>query len=204
MHRSEDVSSERHDDAQLRFASADSIPPRPRSLISTSLPARQMTFLWVYSSIPAEFDITAIRNRPIHQLETDPLISCVMPISFPQSNSGPSSTPSNESYPSFPSSISGSESMSDVSSEYSDDDDDERERALIREEWEDSLRQMQMLFSIVLVPFFGKWMGRRWSYWGEFVYGRHITNTGAEYYYSCAAYERYHQVGLGRKFLGLA
>ena len=69
--------------------------------------------------------------------------------------------------------------MSDVSSEYSDDD-DERERALIREEWEDSLRQMQMLFSIVLVPFFGKWMGRRWSYWGEFVRRHHITNTGAE------------------------
>jgi hypothetical protein len=103
-----------------------------------------------------------------HNFNTDCPLS--MPISFPQSGAGPSSTPSNESYPSFPSSISssGSGSGSDVSSDYSSDDDDERERALIREEWEDSLRQMQMLFSIVLVPFFGKWMGRRWSYWGKF------------------------------------
>ena len=92
-----------------------------------------------------------------------------MPISFPQSGAGPSSRPSNESYPSFPSSLpsSGSDSGSDSSSDYSSDEEDERERALIREEWEESLRQMQMLFSIVLVPFFGKWMGRRWSYWGE-------------------------------------
>lgn len=29
------------------------------------------------------------------------------------------------------------------------------------------MRQMQMLVSVVLMPFFGKWWGRRWSYWGE-------------------------------------
>jgi len=92
-----------------------------------------------------------------------------MPITFPQKSAqpGPSSSPSNNSYPSFPSSISSdSDSISEFSSD-EDSDEEERERALIREEWEDSLRQMQMLFSIVLVPFFGKWMGRRWSYWGK-------------------------------------
>lgn len=97
--------------------------------------------------------------------------------------------------------------MSDVSSDYSSDDDDERERALIREEWEDSLRQMQMLFSIVLVPFFGKWMGRRWSYWGESsdTSCLYCSNIG-ELIRLCSrlAYERYHQVGLGKRFLGLA
>jgi hypothetical protein len=111
-------------------------------------------------SRPLASPLTATRTVTIANLHYHK-----MPISFP-SAAGPSSTPSNDSYPSFPSSISGSDSVSDFSSDDGDSDDDEREAALIREEWEESLKQMQMLFSIVLVPFFGKWMGRRWSYWG--------------------------------------
>ena len=33
-------------------------------------------------------------------------------------------------------------------------------------EWEESLEQLQQLFSIVLLPYLGKWLGRRWSHWG--------------------------------------
>lgn len=55
------------------------------------------------------------------------------------------------------------DSSSDLSSDYDSDYED----ALVREEWEESLRQMQALVSLVLLPFFGKWWGRRWSYWGE-------------------------------------
>lgn len=75
-----------------------------------------------------------------------------------------------DSYPSFPSSISDDSDLSDFSSSSStsdDSEDEERQAALIREEWEESMRQMQMLVSIVIMPYFGKWMGRRWSYWGE-------------------------------------
>jgi hypothetical protein len=36
---------------------------------------------------------------------------------------------------------------------------------MIQEEWEESLRQLEMVLSIVVVPFFGKWYGRRFSYW---------------------------------------
>ncbi|KAF9056488.1 hypothetical protein BJ165DRAFT_1522391 [Panaeolus papilionaceus] len=57
--------------------------------------------------------------------------------------------------------------------------DSEEEYKLAQEEWEESLRQLQQLFSIVLLPFFGKWLGRRWS---------HI------------AYARYLRVGLGKSF----
>lgn len=44
--------------------------------------------------------------------------------------------------------------------------DSEEEYKLAQEEWEESLRQLQQLFSIVLLPFFGKWLGRRWSHIG--------------------------------------
>lgn len=38
---------------------------------------------------------------------------------------------------------------------------------MIQEEWEESLRQMEVVLSIIIMPFFGKWYGRRWAYWGE-------------------------------------
>ncbi|KAF9270134.1 hypothetical protein L218DRAFT_992791 [Marasmius fiardii PR-910] len=58
--------------------------------------------------------------------------------------------------------------------------DDEYQLAQAQEEWEESLRQLQQLFSFVLLPLVGKWLGRRWSYW---------------------AYARYNRLGLGKAFL---
>lgn len=79
-----------------------------------------------------------------------------MPIPFPrQTRPGPSSSTSSSSSISYPSS----------SSEASFDEDEER--ALIQEEWEESLRQMEVVMSIIIMPFFGKWFGRQWAYWGE-------------------------------------
>jgi len=52
----------------------------------------------------------------------------------------------------------------DTSSEGSHDSDEEYR--LAQEEWEDSLEQLKQLVSVVLLPFVGKWMGRRWSHWG--------------------------------------
>ncbi|KAL4241673.1 hypothetical protein ABKN59_000861 [Abortiporus biennis] len=57
--------------------------------------------------------------------------------------------------------------------------DSEEELRLAQEEWEESLEQLQQLVSIVLLPFLGKWLGRRWSHW---------------------AYARYLKVGLGKSF----
>lgn len=41
------------------------------------------------------------------------------------------------------------------------------EDRLAQEEWQESLQQLQQLVSVVIMPFFGKWLGRRWSYWGK-------------------------------------
>ncbi|KZV75486.1 hypothetical protein PENSPDRAFT_624153 [Peniophora sp. CONT] len=61
--------------------------------------------------------------------------------------------------------------------DYEDDD-----YALAQKEWEESLSQLTQVFSVVLLPYFGKWLGRRYAY---------------------AAYARYLQVGLGKAFFGL-
>lgn len=70
-----------------------------------------------------------------------------MPIAFPRRRS---SSASSISYPPSTSSY-----------------DEDEEAALIQEEWEESLRQMEVVMSIIIMPFFGKWFGRQWAYWGE-------------------------------------
>ncbi|TFK36821.1 hypothetical protein BDQ12DRAFT_724650 [Crucibulum laeve] len=69
-------------------------------------------------------------------------------------------------------------SLDDLSSNASSYDSDEDYR-LAEQEWQESLQQLQQLLSIVLLPFLGKWLGRRWSHW---------------------AYDRYMRVGLGKPF----
>lgn len=49
----------------------------------------------------------------------------------------------------------------------SSDDSDDEEYRLAQQEWEESLEQLAQIVSVVLLPFLGKWLGRRWSYWGK-------------------------------------
>jgi hypothetical protein len=46
--------------------------------------------------------------------------------------------------------------------------DSEDHAALIQEEWEESLRQIETVLSVIILPFFGKWYGRRVAFWGEY------------------------------------
>ncbi len=54
----------------------------------------------------------------------------------------------------------------DTASDSGDSYDSDEELRLAQEEWEESMQQLSQLLSIVLLPFFGKWLGRRWSHWG--------------------------------------
>lgn len=134
-----------------------------------------------------------------------------MPISFPKgggsaagaasAKSRPSTTSSSSNNNSRPhhhrperslssvSSTSAASSSIDSSSSSSYDSDDED--ALVREEWEESLRRMQALVSLVLLPFFGKWWGRRWSYWGESPWKRSRESTRRK------SFSERHTKGLG-------
>ena len=74
-----------------------------------------------------------------------------MPIEYPQTRTRSNTS---DSYPSLDSSSS------------SDYDSDE-EAAMIQEEWEENLKQFETVFSILVIPFFGRWYGRRFGYWRE-------------------------------------
>jgi hypothetical protein len=62
--------------------------------------------------------------------------------------------------------MAGSVSSLDSFTRSDDGYDSDEEYALAQKEWEESLAQLQQLVSIVLLPFVGRWLGRKWSYWG--------------------------------------
>lgn len=49
--------------------------------------------------------------------------------------------------------------------EYSDDDEDYKSDA--ERQWHESLEQLELLLTMVLVPYLGKYFGRKAAYWGE-------------------------------------
>lgn len=50
------------------------------------------------------------------------------------------------------------------SSALSDDDLDESDA---EREWKESLKQLELLLTVVVVPYVGKYFGRKCAYWGE-------------------------------------
>ncbi|KAG8761866.1 hypothetical protein FRC15_008787 [Serendipita sp. 397] len=57
-----------------------------------------------------------------------------------------------------------------------------RRRELLQQEWEEGVAQLQLIFVVVLMPWFGKYWGRKWA---------HVLHT------------RYLQLGLGKSFFCL-
>lgn len=56
------------------------------------------------------------------------------------------------------------DSLPSISSSALDSDDYVDEA---QEEWERSLEQLQMLLTMILIPFAGKYFGRKFAYWSE-------------------------------------
>ena len=52
------------------------------------------------------------------------------------------------------------DSLPSISSSALDSEDDDAQ-----EEWERSLEQLQMLLTMILLPFAGKYLGRKFAYW---------------------------------------
>lgn len=63
-------------------------------------------------------------------------------------------------------SVSPASSIDDTRSDISYDSEEEEQR-LAQQEWDESVQQLQLLLTVVVMPFFGKWLGRRWSHWCE-------------------------------------
>ena len=48
-----------------------------------------------------------------------------------------------------------------------DNDEDEEEESDAEKEWKESLQQLELILTMVLVPYAGKYFGRKCAYWGE-------------------------------------
>lgn len=71
--------------------------------------------------------------------------------------------------PPHPSSAHSSDDVDSLpSSSVSTASDDSQADRDAQAEWERSVRQLESLLTLVLVPFLGKWMGRQFAYWGAF------------------------------------
>ncbi|PGH23845.1 hypothetical protein AJ80_02093 [Polytolypa hystricis UAMH7299] len=62
---------------------------------------------------------------------------------------------------SLPSTAASDSSLEGEFSIYSDDDESDAER-----EWNESLQQLELLLSMMIIPFVGKFLGRKCAYWG--------------------------------------
>ncbi len=77
--------------------------------------------------------------------------------------SAPSFAPSPPSSPSEIDSLPSSPTTSSLEEEHSDDEgESDAER-----EWKESLQQLELLLTMVVVPYVGKYFGRKCAYWGE-------------------------------------
>lgn len=52
---------------------------------------------------------------------------------------------------------------------YSEEDDDDYSDFDAEAEWEESKEQLTSLFSLVILPFVGKWLGKKFSFWGKVI-----------------------------------
>jgi hypothetical protein len=89
-------------------------------------------------------------------------------------------------------------SVVSIDSYFSSDDSDDEEYRLAQQEWEESLEQLAQIVSVALLPFLGRWLGRRWSYWGMFITLYPLSISVVTCY--TIAYARYVRLGLGRSF----
>ena len=89
-------------------------------------------------------------------------------------STNPPSTPS-QSYANIanspPTSPTDSEIRSLPSSDASDSITSDLEESDAEKEWRESLQQLEMLLTLVLVPYVGKYFGRRCAYW---IWGRYM------------------------------
>lgn len=117
----------------------------------------------------------------IHCCHLDHVHRIFLPIANP-SNHPPTnhpsikmSTPSSSQYvyPQSPSASSASDELDSLPDSAPSDDidstssEEEEEESDAEKEWKESLQQLELILTMVLVPYAGKYFGRKCAYWGE-------------------------------------
>lgn len=60
------------------------------------------------------------------------------------------------------------DSLPDSATSDNIDDMEEGEESDAEREWKESLQQLELLLTMVVVPYIGKYFGRKCAYWGKF------------------------------------
>jgi hypothetical protein len=55
---------------------------------------------------------------------------------------------------------------SDDSSDFESEEEARERRGNAQKEWEESLQQLELVLTMVIVPYAGKYFGRKFAYWG--------------------------------------
>lgn len=61
----------------------------------------------------------------------------------------------------------GDEDIDSLPSTETDDSEDQLDESDAEREWRESLQQLELILTMVLVPYIGKYFGRKAAYWGE-------------------------------------
>lgn len=82
-------------------------------------------------------------------------------------------TDGSASFLEHPSSMDDNNDVDSLPSEPDSDDvtvseDEDFEESDAEREWKESLQQLELLLSMVIVPYVGKYFGRKFAYWGKF------------------------------------
>jgi hypothetical protein len=67
--------------------------------------------------------------------------------------------------------LDGVESLPDSGTSDDIDDSEDGEESDAEREWKESLQQLELLLTMVVVPYVGKWFGRKCAYWSECAMG---------------------------------
>lgn len=122
-------------------------PASTRALSSTSSPANQWACFPSATEVPAEYKISP-RYTPVADLSSP--VSIMTDAYLHHLDASASDSDELDSLPSISSSVLDSEPDSDAQAE-----------------WERSLEQMQLLLTMIIVPFAGKYFGRKFAYWSK-------------------------------------
>ena len=88
---------------------------------------------------------------------SNPSLSTSSAYMVPSKSAGSFGSGSDDELASLPSEATTSSDLQTLSDDYSD----------AEEEWRESIEQLEMLLTMVLVPFIGKFLGRKCAYWSE-------------------------------------
>ena len=151
-------------------------PPGEGQSYTTQVNLSLFTFFHTVPGVLASLDVSlpfssltsSSRRQSAGRLPKMSLSDSEPHIVHSSSSSGDPASVSAEA-PSSPSTGTSVDSLPDSASSDDIDSESEQEESDAEREWKESLQQLELLLTMVVVPYIGKYFGRKCAYWGEFL-----------------------------------